>query len=342
MLKKMKIHKLIVMFFGIAVALILCEIIMRAYNFSKASSSTLILRYEKEFLYEHKPSITFTNKYGIKVRHNSLGFIGKEIGDKKENTFRVLAIGDSITSATYLPEEERYINRLGQILRGHAAGPVEIINGGVGGYNTWQELGALKEKGLGLKPNLVIVGICLNDYVYKGPKLKKSWLNRITEELRDGSKARYFDFIYQHSDLYKFFYDIFSGRLRGRLTEKDYLGYLKEYELNIKEADLDKWKEPFAQMMLLVKERGTKILFVIFPMEPDVVKKKDVSCAGLSNFFKERGAYYLDLATDFRRHAAQGEALFMRRDLIHPTALGHKIAAEAIADYIIRNKILGF
>jgi len=339
---KNKIYKLIAIFFGIIVALILCEITIRAYNFSKASSSTLVLDYEKEFLYGHKPSITFTNKYGIKVRHNSLGFIGEEIGDKKENTFRILAIGDSITAATYLPEEERYIDRLGQMLREYVHGSVEIINGGVEGYNTWQELDVLRGKGLGVKPDLVIVGICLNDYIYKGHRLKKSWLGRITEDIRDGSKARYFDFIYQHSDLYKFFYDIFSSRLRVRLTEKDYRSYLKEYELNIKEADLDKWKEPFTQMMLLAKEHEAKILFVIFPMNIDVMKKKDVSCAGLSSFFKERGAYYLDLVTDFKKHAARREDLFIKRDFIHPTALGHRIVAEAIVDYIVRNKILEF
>jgi len=333
----MKIYKLIAIFGGIIVALILCEIFIRVHSFSKVSSSSLVLDYKKETLFEHKPSITFTNKHGIKVRHNSLGFIGEEIGEKG-NTFRILVIGDSLTSAVYLPKEERYVNRLGKMLEKRG---VETINGGVNGYNTWQELGILRTKGLVIKPDLVIVGICLNDYVYKGPMLKKGWFNRVVE-IRDGSKARYFDFIYQHSNLYKFFYDVLSNRIRGHLSKKSYHSYLKEYNLNITEAELAKWKEPFIQMMLLAKEHETKILFVIFPMETDVVKKKDVSYIGLSSFFKERGAYCLDLATDFRRHAAQGEVLFMRRDMMHPTALGHKIAAEAMADYIIRNKILGF
>ena len=95
-------------------------------------------------------------------------------------------------------------------------------------------------------------------------------------------------------------------------------------------------------MMSLAKERGIKILFVIFPMEIDVVKKNDISQIGLSSFFKEKGAYCLDLITYFKKYAAQGEVLFIKRDFIHPTALGHRIAAEAIADYIFRNKIVEF
>lgn len=118
-------------------AILLGEVVMRFYYRSLTSDRALVLS-EGILAYRHKPSIKFMNKYGIQVEYNSLGLIGKEVSPKNKDIFRIFGVGDSITAATYLPENERYLNRLAGLLSKETSKQIEIINTGVGGYNTRQ------------------------------------------------------------------------------------------------------------------------------------------------------------------------------------------------------------
>ena len=331
--------KILLMCFGILIALLLSEIASRIYYYKQYSDRTLALADGPTF-YTHKPSIEFTNKYGVQVKYNSLGFIGKEIQPKSEDSFRILTIGDSIAEAVFLREEERYINRLAAILSEKTDRIVEAVNAGISGYNTWQELELLRTKGLSVKPDLIIVGVCLNDFFGKKPALERGLFGRIVENYRDGSRARYFDFIYQRSDLYKLAYDFLARKRRGRLDGKNYLHYLEDYEYLIKPRDFEKWKEPFMEMISLAEDNNVKILFVIFPLENQVIKGKDDSYVPLSDFFRNNNAYYIDLIEYFKEHLVGGQPLYKERDIIHPSSLGHEIVAEAISDYIFKNRLM--
>lgn len=337
----MKAGKFLSLCIGVCLSLLVGEMGLRLYYFSRFTTRDLMLSNNEKLIYEHRPSITFVNRYGITVSYNSLGFIGKEIGDKPQGAFRILALGDSVTAATYLPEEQRYINIVGRNLELKTNGPrIEIINAAVGGYNTWQELEMIKEKGLLVKPDLIIIGICLNDYVEKKPNLKRTWFNKVSEDFNDGSRARYFNPLYQKSALYKFIYDFVSSLRRTGYGWKGYQHYLEEYNFDIKLSDFQKWKKPFIEIMALTKKNKIKILFVIFPLHNQIIQGESVSYKPLSDFFKEEGAYFLDLMKYFNGLPREGKTLFIKRDIIHLDALGHNIAAEAIANYILENKIL--
>jgi len=336
-----KLFKMLLMCSGIIMALFLSEIASRLYYYKKYSDKTLALT-DGMTVYTHKPSIKFTNEYGVQVEYNSLGFIGGEIQPKDEHDFRILAIGDSITEATVLTDGERYVNRLATILSEKTGRTVEAINAGVSGYNTWQELELLRTKGLSVEPDLIIVGVCLNDFFGKKPALKKDFFGRIVENYRDGSRARRFDFIYQRSDLYKLMYDFFATKRRGGLEGKNYLNYLESYEYLIKPKDFEKWKSPFIEMLSLAEDNNTEILFVIFPLENQLIKGKDNSYVPLSDFFEKNKAYYIDLMGYFKDQLAGDELLYKERDIIHPSSLGHKITAEAIADYVLNNGLIPY
>lgn len=332
--------KILSLSIGIFVSLFLGEMSLRLFYLNRYTTKDLVLSKNNKLVYENKPSINFKNKYGIKVSYNSLGFIGNEIKSKQYGVFRILAIGDSITDATYLPQEERYVNRLGEILKKKANKGIEVINGGVGGYNTWQELELVKDKLLQVEPDLIMVGICLNDYIDTKPRLKDTAFNMVVENYRDGSRARYLDFLYQRSDLYKFLYDSLSTLRRMRYNDAGYRHYLEEYRFDINQADFKKWEIPFKEMITLAQRNNIKILFVLFPLDNQIVRGEKESCGSLSRFFKTEGAYYLDLIKDFNLAAADGKVLFVKHDIIHPTSLGHYITAEAIANYIIDCRIL--
>ncbi|HET8948115.1 MAG TPA: SGNH/GDSL hydrolase family protein, partial [Candidatus Polarisedimenticolia bacterium] len=96
----------------------------------------------------------------IVLRTNSLGFRGPEIGAKTRP--RVLFLGDSITMGHYLPEEETFVSLVGR-LSGEAGAPLETVNGGVGGIGLETELAILRETGLRVAPDTVVIGFYLND-----------------------------------------------------------------------------------------------------------------------------------------------------------------------------------
>ena len=190
---KKKLPVVLKIIFIIVIAFITLESGLKIRNTKKAVTHALQLATIPGLIYEHKPSITFTNRHGIEVTYNSMGFIGGEIPEKEK--FRILGIGDSIMAGEYLPEADTFLNRVGILL------DAEVINAAVSGYNTWQELAMIK-KCLPLKPDFIIVAVCLNDYWRGKPVLKMTRFGLLTNS-RDGASARYFDFIYQRSDLYK-------------------------------------------------------------------------------------------------------------------------------------------
>lgn len=329
---KLKIHKFISIFIGIILAFVLLEVGLRIYKFKKYSTDTLRMVPESRLIFEHRPSISFVNRHGVEIKYNSLGFIGEEVGPKTRDVIRILGVGDSIIAGEYLADNERYLNRVSNILSEKTDSHIELINAGVAGYNTWQELELLQVKGLSLEPDLIIVGICLNDDRGWRPELKKSWFGRITENPRHHKKARYFDFIYQKSEVYKFLYD---GLYRAKRSFREKKNYYDDYEWR---PDFQIWERPLRDMILLAKRHKIQILFVVFPLEQQILRGEKASFAPLAAFFEKEDVYFLDLIEYLSNKS--GQALFLKQDPVHPNTLGTKIVAEATADYIIEKEIL--
>ena len=86
--------------------------------------------------------------------------------EKKPNTFRILALGDSVTFGHGSVYEHTYPYLLEQQLRRWRPDvDWQVWNAAVPGYNTSQELAQLLEVGPRFKPDLVIVGFFDNDII---------------------------------------------------------------------------------------------------------------------------------------------------------------------------------
>lgn len=324
----------------IVLCLLVLEISLKIFLGLIQSTDTLILTGDDR-IYDHRPSIVNINRHGIKVSYNSLGFIGEDVGQKQNDAFRILALGDSITDATYFPEQFRYLSILKEILNRKLNKRIEIINGSVGGYNTWQELALFKKKGLQLNPDLVIVGICLNDSVKSSPDKYIYVLGKLVPfDIRDGSKARYFNFVYQHSSLYKIIYDGISSIIRNAQGEIWYNNYVKNYNFSISEDEFKEWLVPLRAIVEICSKNNIKVLFVIFPLHSQLARNNLTSCKPLKDFMKDNKINSLDLIDIYRPYYREGFSLYRDRDLIHPNITGHKVTAEAIAQYLIDNDII--
>ncbi len=101
-----------------------------------------------------------------KTYHNSLGYRNYEFSTKKpEGVFRIVAIGGSSTYTVSVEDNEKtFTSQLERILRDkYRYENVEVINAGVGGYNSWESLINLEFRVLDLDPDLIIIYHGTND-----------------------------------------------------------------------------------------------------------------------------------------------------------------------------------
>lgn len=98
--------------------------------------------------------------WGKELRTNALGFRDSdgEIPPKRAGEFRIVVLGDSFTVSAGVEFERIYTSALERRLAERFPG-VRIINLAVGGYNIVQYAHVLREVGLGLEPDMVLVGV---------------------------------------------------------------------------------------------------------------------------------------------------------------------------------------
>jgi lysophospholipase L1-like esterase len=96
---------------------------------------------------------------------NSHGLRDHEFAlDKPEGEFRVLAMGDSFTFGAGVPLDDCWTEVLERGLSERLGRPAQVINAGFAGGNDPSEYDAwIARDGLRLKPDVVIVAMCLND-----------------------------------------------------------------------------------------------------------------------------------------------------------------------------------
>jgi hypothetical protein len=122
----------------------------------------------------------------VEFETNSLGFRSEEFGEKTDSEVRILALGDSITLGGSLPAHLTYPGQLEAFLgaSGHPAlgdREVRVINAGIGAIDLENEFAILMDTGLLAEPDIVLVGLYLNDAYHSSvleiTKLPK-WLGR--------------------------------------------------------------------------------------------------------------------------------------------------------------------
>ncbi|NIU02404.1 MAG: hypothetical protein GWN01_16335 [Nitrosopumilaceae archaeon] len=109
--------------------------------------------YDRDLGYRLRPNFADFNEYGL--RDDPI--------DSRKTKFRLLLLGDSVPfygdnlDDTYPGRLETIINNDSQLVA------TEVINAGIKGYTTYQELLYLKKYGLAFNPDLVCISFVLND-----------------------------------------------------------------------------------------------------------------------------------------------------------------------------------
>ena len=250
---------------------------------------------------------------------NRLGYRDRDHAEAKSpGMLRVVVLGDSIAAGYRIERfEDTFPGILGRRL--HGAGlPVEVLNFGVTGYNTEQEVETLRARALAFAPDIVLVAYCHNDREPPDP--------RLVEALREAHEKR--PVVPEvhgrrwliRSALYRFLrYSAFppkdaAGLGQGATRPRDTV-----------EASL-------RELSGLARERRFDVLLAVFPVLPHLHDPRYAEDhAELGRLSEELGFTHLDLRNAFRACRAPGGKERLGLDLFHPSALGHRCAGEAMA-----------
>lgn len=278
-------------------------------------------------------------------RSNSLGLKHGEIGEKEETTFRVLFLGDSLVNWGKTSSGELYTQSIENGLnRRFSLGgkKFEVINAGVPGYTTYQELELLKLYGLDLAPDAVILGYVFNDVYHR-------YLHRIS----DGSQSGFEPTIH----LNRFDTDHLPGKLLARSYLAHGLNFIAgnavrqasgrpTFPFETKDDFYLAWKDyGWRNARLLLQEmrdvlhaQGIAFKVVSFPVRDQVddhylqLDREYVLYpqTKLQSICTDLDIRLFDLTPTI--HAHGGTSLY--RDYVHLTPPGNTIVAETLSAHI--------
>ena len=308
--------------------------------------------------HENIPGAFSDSFIGVPVSINSLGLRGPEISvAKAPGTVRVLGVGDSITFGYGVRLEDAFLSVLEKSL--NATAPVsvkyQVLNSGVGATGLDYYYYVLRTKAPELKPDVVIVNICLNDiHVY----LDALGIAKAPPSApRKRTPVRVLNtWLLQHSRLYLASYIQFKSMLyRYRVLDLQKIEGGTFLPLDPPSPEQDRaWASSMdlvSKIVDLSQQNGYRLLLVVFPVEtqlsPDMLKLyrdrfgirlgpevlSGEPQRRIAEFAASRGVPVLDLLPVFREHAS--EQLYLRNKSInydpeHPSVRGHQLAADAM------------
>lgn len=103
-----------------------------------------------------------TNEFDVTIKTNSLGLRDNEILPKETFDYRILMLGDSFTWGFGVEQEETFSQLLEKTFSAHGR-KIDVVNAGVVSYSPILEYAYLKNYGLQLKPDIVILNFDMSD-----------------------------------------------------------------------------------------------------------------------------------------------------------------------------------
>ena len=301
--------------------------------------------------------------WGTRAKINSHGLRDREYSlNKPPDTYRVLAIGDSITFGNKLPIEHTYPKYLESLFqdKGH---DVEVLNFGVGGYNTLQEVIRLETLGLKFSPDHVIIGFCLNDI--RVAALNRGYVKRMESYGSIIYRLRSFQFFAVRRDRYTqkrfmeetegdaYFLERNAGKIAD-LSADNYLNdkmerlrkllergentnayrYIKGYA---SKPHVGVLRYAFEKLGQLRDEHDFRVAVAIVPyLSDDYPAVNELAYQIIRHEVTRMGFAVIELKDSYRT-AGFEKLRFGEAEFIHPNQLGHKLMAAKIYEHLIGN-----
>lgn len=257
--------------------------------------------------------------------------------EKPAGVIRIVGVGDSFTQGYEVNVEETYLYLLEKMLRGRGHN-VEVINLGVSGHGTAEELIMLREFGFRFDPDIVIVGYFVNDLAdnvrsnlfrldENGELVRASETYLPAVGIRDQLYSYWaYRKLSEHSHLFALVRERMASMVKKRMERENLPPVVHEsgaddYALRLTAALLDRMKldcEERAHPLLVLDIAPTTLAdSEMLSKYPRAIREADIvrTAAALQN---EKGTGQL--------HRMQGH--------YHWTPKGHEVAAGLLSDRI--------
>ena len=308
-------------------------------------------------------SVRYTRaEFDHRIDINSLGLRDREISRAKPpGVFRILVLGDSFVEGKQVPLQDTFAKQLERALdQRFPSRRWEVINGGVSGYGTADEIKFFESLGRSLDPDLVILAFCIgNDVQDNVASSYFRWASGHLEEqpvrpLGRGEiwLARLSEFAASHSHLYQFVRDRYYQTVAPEPLEEAPVATIQ----SLRPANDDDWRLTEAlldRLLELLREQGAGFLLVAVPQRLQVFDDEWMAATGrppgdpsrnepqrrLGAYASHRLLPYVDLLGDLHDGSVTDRAYF--RIDGHWNARGHRIATGAILEALVRFRLLG-
>lgn len=283
------------------------------------------------------------------LRTNALGFRGPPVGPKPADEFRILALGDSITLGHYVEEPETYPARLEAILNRIPRKDKKryrVINAAVDGIALAEEVRILLETGLLTQPDVVLVGLYLNDAeastYYRPPDglLGRTAIGRrlhfseVARELELRGRRMYEDLSGKPFPTTPF--PEGAWRTRREAFDAEIAKAMVDWGNGYFQESWDVMRPDLRRLRDLAAEHGFDLLVALFPATPQVEAEflADEPQRMFLKIAADLNIRHLDLLPALRTaYRAQGRSLAY--DQCHLNPEGNTVAARAIAEFLL-------
>ncbi len=332
---------------GLAVGLAAAEAIARLFD----PSFQVVFR--ESVAFSDDPALVYELRPGArdgKHRISSAGLRDEEVPlEKPPGTYRIAAIGDSLTHGSGGPRENSYPEQLEQLLVERATGTrFEVLNFGVPGYNIGQVVERFRVRALPFHPDLILYGYALNDP--QAFSIEAEALRTLRDEMARGSAADSRATLGRwlaHSRLYQLARRWSLRRsslaaLRAQMPNDpayeaarsgDRARYFRA--IHAEAESRARLERGFDVLAGLAREHRLPVLVAIFPLFGRDRGAGPEALADVHALVAEAAARrefaVLDLLPVYGA-ATHALGTDMNLDFMHPDALGNRVAATAILD----------
>lgn len=258
--------------------------------------------------HEHTPG-SRAHLMGADVAISSQGLRDREFDSTPApGRTRILMLGDSLAFGWGVPVDKTYSKRLEQMLRA-ADHDVEVINTGVGNYNTEMEVAYFLERGAKLKPHYVVLNYFIND-AEPTPRYQTS-------------------FIARHSRAFVYFASRADAALR-HVNLANHADWQDYYASLYKEGEgLSRVAAAIDRLARHCRQEGIALYVANYPelRNPREYPFPYVDRA-IERIAADYGLKYIPLLTAVRD--LQPESLWVTRPDPHPSVLAHEVFAQEL------------
>lgn len=255
--------------------------------------------------------------------------------DAEPPRYKVLLIGDSVTFGSGVRYEDAFGSKLETMLNRGLGRSVAVWNAGVPGYNTTQEELALRHMGPLVQPDLVLVQVCMNDYM-AAPVLTPGKTLDATH-MEGGGGFSLVQLLYRSRVFVLVKEKLKDQEKRAPERFPKWMHYISHLKNKPGWAQV---KESLVKMKADADSLHARLVVVVFPVEEQLRIPDHSLQDDLGTFLELHGIAMLDLFPAFKAHWPKG--LYVdyweqthQVDKLHPNARGHELAAKTIASTLL-------